>query len=72
MGQGEDRMMPDGACDLINFILGAKVTQYWRKAAAVGPDLVCAVNGRFAYWTSDRPIPGGIAFENVELREPFK
>ena len=24
------------------------------------------------YWMSDRPIPGGIAFENFELREPFR
>ncbi len=30
------------------------------------------VNGRFAYWASDDPIPGGIAFENFEMKEPFQ
>lgn len=52
---------------------GKKVTQYWRKPAGEMTDeLVCAVNARYTYWMSERPIPGGIAFENVELREPFK
>lgn len=52
---------------------GHKVTQYWRKAAAdVTPQLACVVNGRYTYWMSERPIPGGVAFENFELREPFK
>jgi hypothetical protein len=52
---------------------GAKVAQYWRKPVAeITPDLACAVNGRFTYWGSKQPIPGGIAFENFELREPFR
>jgi hypothetical protein len=52
---------------------GAKVTQYWRKPAKeIVPELACAVNGRFTYWGSERPIPGGISFENFELREPFR
>jgi hypothetical protein len=52
---------------------GAKVTQYWRKpAGAVTSDLVAAVNARFTYWGGERPIPGGISFENFELREPFE
>ncbi|WP_052572826.1 hypothetical protein [Haloferula sp. BvORR071] len=52
---------------------GSKLTQYWRKPAQqVGPGLECAVNGRFTYWMSRQPIPGGVAFENFELREPFK
>ena len=51
---------------------GAKVTQYWRKPAAeVGPELRAVVNARFTYWMGKQPIPGGIAFENFELREPF-
>lgn len=51
---------------------GAKVTQYWRKPAAqVRDGLQCAVNGRFTYWMSLQPIPGGIAYENFELREKF-
>lgn len=52
---------------------GKKVTQYWRKPAAeVNPELACAVNGRFTYWGGKQPIPGGISFENFELREPFR
>ncbi len=52
---------------------GAKVTQYWRKPAAeIVPGLQCAVNARFTYWMGKQPIPGGIAFENFELREPFR
>ena len=52
---------------------GAKVSQYWRKPAAqIVPELHCAVNGRFTYWGGKRPIPGGISFENFELREPFR
>jgi len=52
---------------------GVKVTQYWRKRAGESKgDIACAVNGRFVYWGSKQPIPGGIAFENFELREPFR
>jgi hypothetical protein len=52
---------------------GEKVAQYWRKPAGeVGADLTCAVNARFTYWMSKQAIPGGIAFENFELREPFR
>lgn len=52
---------------------GTKVTQYWRKPAAeVNAGLKCAVNARFTYWMGKQPIPGGIAFENFELREPFR
>lgn len=52
---------------------GAKVTQYWRMpAACVTSELLCAVNGRFTYWGSQQPIPGGISFENFELRQKFR
>jgi hypothetical protein len=30
------------------------------------------VNGRYSYWASSSPIPGGISFENFELKSPFK
>ena len=30
------------------------------------------VNGRYTYWASKSPIPGGIAYENFELTEPFQ
>jgi hypothetical protein len=52
---------------------GIPVTQYWRKPSGTwGPDIHAAVNGRYTYWMSNNPIPGGIAFENFELREPFQ
>jgi hypothetical protein len=51
---------------------GSKVTQYWKKPrAVVRDDLHAAVNARYTYWQSRQPIPGGIAFENFELREKF-
>jgi hypothetical protein len=51
---------------------GYKVTQYWAKATGMfRDDLQVAVNGRYTYWLSERPIPGGVAFENFELRERF-
>ncbi|HEY4287248.1 MAG TPA: hypothetical protein VGN00_09120 [Puia sp.] len=56
-----------------------KVIQYWRvPEAAANKDLVVRVNGRKNYWagmTSDPskyiPIPGGVAFENFEMRVPY-
>ncbi len=51
---------------------GCKVTQYWKKPReTVGKDLSAAVNARYTYWQTRQPIPGGVAFENFELRERF-
>jgi len=51
---------------------GAKVTQYWLKPkGAFRDDLHAVVNARYTYWQSAQPIPGGVAFENFELRERF-
>jgi len=51
---------------------GCRVTQYWvKEAGTFRDDLQAFVNGRFTYWQSSRPIPGGVAFENFELRERF-
>jgi hypothetical protein len=51
---------------------GCKVTQFWaRQAGAFRDDLYAVVNARYTYWQSSRPIPGGVAFENFELRERF-
>ena len=51
---------------------GCKVTQYWAKeAGSFRDDLLAVVNGRYTYWQSSRPIPGGVAFENFEMRERF-
>ena len=52
---------------------GSPVTQYWRMPKGTWRDDVHAVvNARYTYWMSQRPIPGGIAFENFELRERFR
>jgi hypothetical protein len=51
---------------------GFPVTQYWKKPAGTWrADLHVAVNGRYTYWMSKQPIPGGISFENFEFRERF-
>lgn len=52
---------------------GVPVTQFWRVPAAdVRPELRAVVNARYVYWRSHQPIPGGVAFENFELRQPFR
>src|SRR6185369_5549191 len=51
---------------------GRTVTQYWAKPAGAFRDVLrVVVNARYTYWQSARPIPGGVAFENFELRESF-
>ena len=51
---------------------GRPLTQYWRKPAGTPQNgLALRVNGRFQYWLSDQPVPGGVAFENVDLRDNF-
>ncbi|GAA5195822.1 hypothetical protein [Microbacterium jejuense] len=51
--------------------VGRPAAQTWR-ADDPDPALVAQVNGRYTYWMSEKPIPGGIAFENFELVEPFR
>jgi hypothetical protein len=49
-----------------------KLTQYWRvPAGAIQPDLRVKVNGRRVYWASTTPIPGGLSFENFEVRQRY-
>ncbi|MBM3215152.1 hypothetical protein FJZ36_09590 [Candidatus Poribacteria bacterium] len=49
-----------------------KLTQYWRVPAAhVQPDLRVRVNGRRVYWANTLEIPGGISFENFEVRQRY-
>ncbi len=51
---------------------GTKIaTQYW-CVKDPDPELVGCVNGRYCYWASQAPIPGGISFENFELIEPYR
>lgn len=50
-----------------------KLTQYWRVPAnQVELNLRTRVNGRRVYWKSQTPIPGGISFENFEVRQAYK
>ncbi|MCL4640545.1 MAG: hypothetical protein M5Z89_16225 [Olivibacter sp.] len=58
-----------------------KFTQYWRSEQNNGSDnrLMVRVNGRYRYWsggsrdsTHYMKIPGGAAFENFELRQPYQ
>jgi hypothetical protein len=51
---------------------GEKVTQYWRRPKGTGDDLQVVVNGRYVYWQSQLPIPGGVAFENFEMHERYR
>ncbi|ASW57458.1 hypothetical protein CIK06_05615 [Plantactinospora sp. KBS50] len=51
--------------------VGAPAVQGWRVRRP-GPELAVLVNGRSRYWASTAPIPGGVAFENVELHEPYR
>jgi hypothetical protein len=50
---------------------GKTATQYWIQRNPQ-EKLRGLVNGRFTYWASENPIPGGVAFENFELKSPFK
>jgi hypothetical protein len=51
---------------------GVPVTQYWKKPHKnINEDLYVRVNGRSTYWASTQQIPGGVAFENFEMREPY-
>lgn len=61
---------------------GEDTNEHWKYVGLLGrqtwrapdpdPDLAAQVNGRYAYWRSTSPIPGGIAYENFELSEPFR
>lgn len=50
---------------------GRRAAQGWR-APDPSPELEVLVNGRFCYWASSSPIPGGTAYENFEFGEPFR
>lgn len=50
---------------------GRRAAQSWRVDDP-HPDAEVWVNARWAYWASASPIPGGPAFENFEIVEPFR
>jgi hypothetical protein len=45
--------------------------QGWRVPEP-SDDLRVLVNGRWAYWASAAPVPGGVSYENFEVVEPFR
>lgn len=49
---------------------GRPARQCWRARA--DKDLKVRVNGRLTYWAGDKPIPGGVAFENFEMESRFE
>jgi hypothetical protein len=52
---------------------GKWMAQFWLKPKGTETaGLHCRVNGRRTYWAGDTPIPGGISYENFELREEFR
>lgn len=53
------------------YYYGLPVTQYW-YSKDFDNSLTGIVSGRFTYWASDKPIPGGISFENFELNKQFR
>lgn len=49
-----------------------KLTQYWRiPAHEIQPDLRVRFNGRRVYWASHDIVPGGIAYENFDVRQHY-
>ncbi|WP_309712222.1 hypothetical protein [Armatimonas sp.] len=48
---------------------GKPARHIWRTKNVAG--LVARVNARRTYWMSEAAIPGGLAFENIELDAPF-
>lgn len=50
---------------------GRRGAQTWRVDDP-HPEMEARVNGRWAYWASSSPIPGGVAYENFEIVEPFR
>jgi hypothetical protein len=53
--------------------LATRLTQYWKVPTHdIEPDLRVRMNGRRVYWASHHPVPGGVAFENFEVRQRYK
>jgi hypothetical protein len=49
---------------------GRRATQYWK--APVEKGMVVRVNGRKTFWATRAAIPGGVSYENFELKAPFR
>lgn len=61
---------PDDMAEHWRF-LGRRARQTWRVDDPHA-DLEVLVNARWSYWASASEIPGGPAFENFEVVEPFR
>ncbi|MGF2949702.1 hypothetical protein [Microbacterium alcoholitolerans] len=73
IGDEEDPWSVSYALDTADHwrILGRRARQTWRVDDP-HPDLEVLVNARWSYWASASEIPGGPAFENFEVVEPFR
>jgi len=72
-GDEEDPWSVEYAADTAEHwrFLGRRAVQTWRVDDP-HPELEARVNARWSYWASASPIPGGPAFENFEVVEPFR
>jgi len=66
-------VQPDPDRPFFWYYRGRTLTQFWMKRAGTFQEALAArVNARRVYWASQFPIPGGVAYENFELVEPFE
>ena len=72
-GDEEDPWSVDYSADTAEHwrFVGRRAVQTWRVDDP-HPDLEAVVNARWSYWASASPIPGGPAYENFEIIEPFR
>lgn len=72
-GDEEDPWSVEYAADTADHwrFLGRRAVQSWRVDDP-HPELAAVVNARWSYWASASPIPGGPAYENFEIIEPFR
>ncbi|UNK71078.1 hypothetical protein [Microbacterium sp. H1-D42] len=73
IGDEEDPWSATYADDMAEHwrFLGRRARQTWRIEDP-HPDLEVLVNARWSYWASASEIPGGPAYENFEIVEPFR
>lgn len=72
-GDEEDPWSVEYAADMAEHwrFFGRRAVQTWRVDDP-HPELEAVVNARWSYWASASPIPGGPAYENFEIIEPFR
>lgn len=66
----QDAVHADGTAEHWRYV-GQRAAQGW-MVPDPSPQLQVLVNGRWAYWASQSPIPGGVSYENFEILEPFR